>query len=306
MGIGSRSLTVVGSVALDTVRTPFGIAKRVLGGSAVYFSCAARFFCPVHLVGAVGRDFPAKHKRLLSGLGIDTRQLTQVSGKTFFWEGYYDKDLNRAHSLKTELNVFGDFKPVLPEELRKSPYLFLANIHPALQMNVLKQMRRPVWTASDTMNFWIESARPELLKVLRNVDISLMNDAEIRQLTGEDGLPKAVKQLLRLGPSVVVVKRGEFGAAAFTREGSVVVPAVLLESPKDPTGAGDSFAGAFLGSLAGCKKPRLKEIGQALAMASVVASFNVESFSVRKLCAIKKKDIARRHRDFLKTFSILS
>lgn len=298
---GSRDLVVVGSVALDSVKTPFGVAERSLGGSAVYFSAAARFFCPVHLVGVVGHDFPQEHIQLLKKLGIQIDGLLVEQGKTFHWKGYYEKDLNRAITLKTELNVFESFKPVLMKQHLHAPHLFLANIHPDLQWSVLQQSRKPKWVACDTMNFWIESAPKSLERVLRHVDIVLMNDGEIRQWSGEAHLLKAVQRLFKLGPKIVVVKRGEYGAICFTGEGHFAIPAYLLDNVMDPTGAGDSFAGGFLGYLAKCDKPKPKDIREAILHGSVVASFNVQSFSVKRLAALKPAEIQKRLVEYRKT-----
>jgi sugar/nucleoside kinase (ribokinase family) len=300
----SRDLVVVGSVALDSVKTPFGEVERSLGGSGVYFSCAARFFCPVHLVGVVGHDFPQQHIQLLKKLGIQIDGLLVEQGKTFHWKGYYEKDLNRAITLKTELNVFEKFKPVLMKQHLHAPHLFLANIHPDLQWSVLQQSRKPKWTACDTMNFWIESAPASLDRVLRNVDIVLMNDGEIRQWSGESHLLKAVRKLMKLGPKIVIVKRGEYGAACFTNNGHFAVPAYLLDDVRDPTGAGDSFAGGFLGYLARCDKPKPKDVREAVLHGSVVASFNVQSFSVNRLASLRPSEIQKRLRDYRKMLSI--
>lgn len=291
---GARDLVVVGSVALDTVKTPFGQAERSLGGSAVYFSAAARFFCPVHLVGVVGHDFPQEHIRLLKKLGIQIDGLLIEQGRTFHWKGYYEKDLNRAITLKTELNVFESFKPVLMKQHLHAPHLFLANIHPDLQWSVLQQARKPKWVACDTMNFWIETAPKSLERVLRHVDIVLMNDGEVRQWSGEAHLLKAVRKLFKLGPKIVVVKRGEYGAVCFTGDGHFAVPAHLLDNVMDPTGAGDSFAGGFLGYLSKFDRPRPKDVREAILHGSVVASFNVQSFSVKRLAALKPAEIHER------------
>jgi sugar/nucleoside kinase (ribokinase family) len=301
---GSRDLVVVGSVALDSVKTPFGEVERSLGGSAVYFSAAARFFCPVHLVGVVGHDFPQEHIQLLKKLGIQIDGLLMEQGRTFHWKGYYEKDLNRAITLKTELNVFERFKPVLMKQHLHAPHLFLANIHPDLQWSVLQQSRKPKWVACDTMNFWIESAPKSLERVLRHVDIVLMNDGEIRQWSGEAHLLKAVRKLMKLGPKIVVVKRGEYGACCFTSQGHFAIPAYLLDEVMDPTGAGDSFAGGFLGYLSRFDRPRAKDVQEAILHGSVVASFNVQSFSVKRLAALKASEIQKRLSDYRKMLLI--
>jgi sugar/nucleoside kinase (ribokinase family) len=301
---GSRDLVVVGSVALDSVKTPFGEVERSLGGSAVYCSAAARFFCPVHLVGVVGHDFPQEHIQLLKKLGIQIDGLLMEQGKTFHWKGYYEKDLNRAITLKTELNVFERFKPVLMKQHLHAPHLFLANIHPDLQWSVLQQSRKPKWVACDTMNFWIESAPKSLERVLRHVDIVLMNDGEIRQWSGEAHLIKAVRKLMKLGPKLVIVKRGEYGACCFASQGHFAIPAYLLDEVMDPTGAGDSFAGGFLGYLSRFDRPRAKDVQEAVLHGSVVASFNVQSFSVKRLAALRLAEIQDRLKDYRKMLLI--
>ena len=300
----SRDLVVVGSIALDSVKTPFGEAERALGGSAVYFSCAARFFCPVHLVGVVGHDFPQAHIQLLKKLGIQIDGLLVEQGRTFHWKGYYEKDLNRAITLKTELNVFESFKPVLMKQHLHAPHLFLANIHPDLQWSVLQQSRKPKWVACDTMNFWIESAPKSLERVLRHVDIVLMNDGEVRQWSGEAHLLKAVRKLQKLGPKIVVVKRGEYGAVVFIGREHFAIPAFLLEDVRDPIGAGDSFAGGFLGYLSRFDRPKPRDIREAVLHGSVVASFNVQSFSVSRLAALKISEIQKRLTDYRRTLLI--
>ena len=293
-----KSLVVVGSVAYDSVKTPFGQAKRALGGSAVYFSCAARFFTSIDIVGVVGKDFSKEHLRLMKHLGINTDGIEVRDGKTFFWKGLYEDDLSNAITQKTELNVFAEFQPKLNPAQVGARYLFLANINPKLQMSVLNQIKKPEWVALDTMNFWIEHARPALLRVLKRVNISLMNDAEIRQLTGEYHLAKAVRGILKLGPEIVVVKRGEYGVWCFTKHGHFAIPAFLLEDIEDPTGAGDSFAGGFLGYLARAKRLRFHDFRKAAVYGSIIASYNVQSFSIRRLARLTQRDIEKRLREY--------
>ncbi|MFT5206534.1 MAG: sugar/nucleoside kinase (ribokinase family) [Candidatus Omnitrophota bacterium] len=298
--IVKNPLVVVGSVALDSVKTPFGQVKRALGGSAVYFSCAARLFSRPEVVAVVGKDFPNEHLLKLKKLGINLDSLAIEKGKTFHWQGYYNQNLNEAITQKTELNVFADFDPHLSATQIQAKYLFLANIHPALQLNVLKQAKRPKWVALDTMNFWIESAKSDLAKVIKRVDIVLMNDGEIRQYTGEDNLQKAVKKITDQGPSIVVVKRGEYGAICFTPNGHFALPAYLLSDALDPTGAGDSFAGGFLGWLSQVNRPKLDDIKQAALMGTMVASFNVQGFSINQLADVRGAGLEKRLKQFRK------
>lgn len=292
------SLLVVGSVALDTVRTPHGRIEEGLGGSATYFSVAAAMYRPVRLVAVVGEDFPARHVRFLESRGVDLRGLERAEGKTFRWAGEYKGDMNQADTLRTELNVFASFRPKIPAEYRKSRDVFLANIDPDLQAEVLDQMENPRLVGCDTMNYWIESKRSAVKKLLRRVHFLLVNEAEARQLAGEGNLMKAARSLLRMGPSGVVVKRGEYGALLF-REGSTFwVPAYPLECVRDPTGAGDSFAGGFMGYLSRCRSVGEREMRKALAFGSVLASFCVEGFSLRRLGRVRREELLARYRTF--------
>ncbi|PYN11521.1 MAG: sugar kinase, partial [Candidatus Rokuibacteriota bacterium] len=269
-------LAVVGSVALDSVTTPFGKVREVLGGSATYFSYAASFFTTVRLVATVGDDFPAEHLRLLKERGIDMTGLQTSRGRTFRWVGEYGFDLNEARTIDTQLNVFADFKPLLPSSLKKTPFLFLANIAPELQLDVLRQMERPQLTALDTMNFWIQGRREALLRVLPEVDVLLVNDGEARQLVKEPNLIKAAREILKLGPRTVVVKRGEYGAVMVSNGQFFFVPAYPLESVFDPTGAGDAFAGGFMGYIAAQGVVDQATVRRAIVYGSVMASFTVE------------------------------
>ena len=269
-------LAVVGSVALDSVTTPFGKVREVLGGSATYFSYAASFFTTVRLVATVGDDFPAEHLRLLKERGIDMTGLQTSRGRTFRWVGEYGFDLNEARTIDTQLNVFADFRPVLPSSLKKTPFLFLANIAPELQLDVLRQMERPQLTALDTMNFWIQGRREALLRVLPEVDVLLVNDGEARQLVKEPNLIKAAREILTLGPRTVVVKRGEYGAVMVSNGQFFFVPAYPLESVFDPTGAGDAFAGGFMGYIAAQGVVDQATVRRAIVYGSV--RFNVALF----------------------------
>lgn len=292
------AVLVVGSVAFDTVRTPFGSGEEVLGGSAVYFSVAASFFTSVRLVAAVGEDFKDENADVLRGRGVDLQGLTRVPGRTFRWEGEYGYDLNNAKTLKTELGVFASFRPKLPESFRDSDVVFLANIDPEIQSEVLAQARAPRIVASDTMNFWIEGKPEALRKVLGKVDILLINDGEARQLAGEPNLIRAAEAIRRMGPSTIVIKRGEYGAVMF-RNGTVFsAPAYPLENVLDPTGAGDSFAGGFLGYLARAGDSSEETVRQAVILGSVMASLNVEDFSLRRLARTTNEEIRARYGEF--------
>jgi len=294
------AVLVVGSIAFDTVETPFGEAKDELGGSAIYFSYAASLFCPTRLVGVVGSDFSASHLEELSRRGIDTRGVEVVEGgETFRWSGRYGYDLNDRTTLSTELNVFSDFHPKLPDKYRDSEYVFLANIDPELQLEVLAQMERPRLVACDTMNLWIETKRDALVRLLGQVDIVVFNDAEARQLTGEYSFVKAARSLHQMGCRAVVIKKGEHGCLLFTPEGHFAAPAYPLEDVFDPTGAGDSFAGGFMGYLAmrgaGVDDEALR---RAVVFGSAVASFTVEEFGVRRIKEITVEDVQRRVEEF--------
>jgi len=294
------AILVVGSVALDSVKTPFGERKEALGGSATFFSYSASFFHPVNLVGVVGEDFPEEHIGLLNGKGIDTAGLKAIpGGKTFRWEGYYDYDLNEAHTLSTCLNVFDVFQPELPDSYRDSEYVFLANIDPELQIHVLDQVRAPKLKVCDTMNFWIEGKRDKLIELLGKVDIITLNDAEARQLTGEPNLVKAARKIISWGPEHVVIKKGEHGALLFSGDGVFSAPALPIEEIYDPTGAGDTFAGGFVGYLA--REGTLDEatLRRAMIYGSVMASFNVEDFSLDRMKRLGAGEIEERFGRFI-------
>jgi sugar/nucleoside kinase (ribokinase family) len=293
------SLLVVGSVAFDAVETPFGKRERMLGGSASHFSLSASFFTDVRLVGVVGGDFSETEDRVFSRHEIDTSDLERIpEGKTFFWRGRYDYDLNTAHTLDTQLNVFADFKPKLSEESRRSRLAFLGNIQPDLQKEVREQLHGADLVALDTMNFWINIAKESLLEAIRGVNVVIINDAEARQLADEPNLIKAARKILSLGPSALVVKRGEYGAALFTANSYFAIPAYPLESVFDPTGAGDTFAGGFMGYLA--SQPALDEgaMRRAMIFGSVMASFNVEEFGTERVDRLTYEEINERFRKF--------
>ena len=278
------SLLVVGSVAFDDLETPSGRRDNILGGSASYFSLSASHFNPVHVVAVVGEDFGAQHFQVFAGRPIDLSGLVRTAGKSFHWKGEYGQDLNEATTLETHLNVFADFHPILQESHRNAPCLFLGNIDPVLQLDVVRQMAvRPRWIALDTMNFWINGAREPLLAVLKEIDILLVNEAEARALTGERSLLKVYAKMKDLGPSILVIKRGEYGVALFTPMGNFMAPAFQLEEVVDPTGAGDTFAGGFLGYLASTGLLDFQTLKTAALVGTIMASFTVEQFGTSGL-----------------------
>lgn len=294
------SILVVGSVAYDDLETPFGNKKRVLGGAATHFSASASFFTPVSLVGVVGHDFDEKELGFLKERGVDLSGLQiQKEGKTFHWKGRYGFDLNEAQTLETHLNVFAHFNPKLPEHFRESSYVFLANIDPELQLKVLEQVATPKLVAMDTMNFWIKGKPEALKKTLKHANIFLLNEAEARQFSGEYNLVKAAKKIQAWGPKIVVIKRGEYGALLFSDSFIFSAPGYPLEDLKDPTGAGDSFAGGFLGSLAkkGAKLDA-QSLKQATIFGSVMASFQVEEFGLERMKTLTPPEIHQRFQAF--------
>lgn len=293
------SILVVGSVAFDALKTPFGQVDRAIGGSATYFSVAASFFTPVELVAVVGDDFTAKDAAVFEGRPINTDGLQRVSGaKTFFWSGEYGYDLNVAKTRDTQLNVFAEFKPRLTPKQQQADVLFLANIDPELQMEVLKQTKRPRIVALDTMNYWITSKRDALERIFREVDLIVINEAEVRQFMNESNLVKAARAILALGPKTLVIKRGEYGVLMITGDSAFAVPAYPLENVFDPTGAGDTFAGGFLGFLTSRREVTDKEFRRAIIFGSVLASFTVEKFSLERLREITISDIQERYQAF--------
>lgn len=290
------SLLVVGSMAFDSIKSPFGEVERVIGGSATYFSLAASYLAPVRLVSVVGRDFPKGTLDMLSARGIDLQGLKVAEGDTFHWKGYYEYDLNVAHTVKTDLNVFEDFAPVLPASYRESRYVFLGNIDPKLQLDILAQVREPKIVALDTMNFWIGRSPQLLREVIRSVDIVVINEGEIRELTGEFNLVKGARKVMRMGPGRVVIKRGEYGVLHLSDGEIFAAPAYPLETIFDPTGAGDSFAGGFMGYLASRDGAGLTEMDYRLATmyGSAIASFTVEAFSTGRLQGLSRGEIDSR------------
>lgn len=288
------SILVVGSVALDSIATPFGQVEEILGGSAAYFSTSASFFTDVNLLAVIGDDFPREHVDFLSSRNINLDGLMRVPGKTFRWRGRYEYDLNEAHTLDTQLNVFETFQPQLPEHYRAAEYVFLANIDPDIQRAALKQVAAPELVACDTMNFWIDGKREALLRTLALVDILIINEAEVRQLAQEPNLVKAAAIVRSHGPKTLVVKRGEYGVLMFG-EGSIFsAPAYPLEEVFDPTGAGDTFAGGFFGYLAATRNLTEVNLRKAIIFGTVMASFTVEKFSLDRLKEINHEDISNR------------
>lgn len=294
----ANRILAVGSVALDTVETPFGKAADALGGSATFFAASARFFAPVSIVAVVGKDFPAKNLKKIQRLGVNIDGIESRIGQTFRWQGLYNFDLNNAQTLKTELGVFQTFKPRISQSDKKSPVVFLANIDPDLQRLVLEQAQNPALTACDTMNYWIKNKKPSLVRLLKKVNIFLCNDSEAREFSGEYNLIKASRAILKMGPKLVVIKKGEHGVICFSKNFVFLAPAYLLEKVFDPTGAGDSFAGGFIGYLS--QHPALTEahVRRAVIYGSVLASYNVESFSLDRVARLTKPEIEKRYRQF--------
>ena len=291
------SVVVVGSIAFDAVKTPFGERERMLGGSAVHFSLAASFFTDVRVVGPVGDDFGAEEESVLTDRGINTEDIERVEGgETFFWRGHYEYDLNTAHTDDTQLNVFGDFQPKLSDASREADMLFLANIQPDLQREVREQCTGVRLAGLDSMNLWIETARDSLVRTISGVDMVFMNDAEIRMLTEHANLVRAAREVMAMGPRIVVAKQGEYGAALFTDEGFFALPAYPLETVMDPTGAGDSFAGGFLGYLASHDGATDEAtLRRAMTYGSVLASFNVEEFGTERVSRLSREEIDDRY-----------
>ncbi|HET6648167.1 MAG TPA: PfkB family carbohydrate kinase [Pyrinomonadaceae bacterium] len=293
------SLLVVGSVAFDAVETPFGKCDQMLGGSASHFSISASYYTDVRVVGVVGGDFTPADQEVFEKHGINTSDLERIpEGKTFRWQGRYDYDLNVAHTLDTQLNVFADFKPKLSAESKKARLVFLGNIQPDLQREVREQVPHAELVALDTMNLWIETSKDSLLRTIRGVDVVIINDAEARQLTGIPNLIKAARMILSFGPKALIVKRGEYGAALFTAQSYFAIPAYPLESVFDPTGAGDTFAGGFMGYLSSQEKLDEAAMRRAMIFGSVMASFNVEEFGTERVRRLTHQEINDRFHTF--------
>lgn len=298
------SLLVVGSVAFDAIETPFGKVDRTVGGAASYFALAASHFVPVRLVGIVGEDFTKKDEAIFRGRKIDLAGLEHVPGKSFFWSGRYSQNMNERTTLATELNVFAEFHPRLPDSYRDSSFVFLGNIDPTLQHSVLQQVRgKPKAVGLDTMNFWIDGTPSELRETLKHVQILTINDDETRQLTGEHNLFRAARHVFKMGPKTLIIKRGENGAVMVHKDFIFSVPAFPLEEVRDPTGAGDTFAGGFMGYLASKGRITEQTLRSAMVYGSVLASFTVEQFGVGCLASVKRKEIVARAKEFVRITS---
>ncbi len=291
-------ILVVGSVALDSVKTPFGVREEVLGGSATYFSVAASYFTDVSMVAVVGSDFPEEHISFLQSKGIDTSGLERQEGSTFRWKGEYGLNLNTCTTLDTQLNVFASFSPKLPNSHRNPDFLFLGNIDPDLQRAVLEQVKTPKLIACDTMNYWIENTRSSLLKTLSKIDLLIINDSEAQRLAEESNIIRAARRILSFGPKMLVIKRGEYGALLFNRKTIFSVPALPMEEILDPTGAGDSFAGGLIGYLAAAGSLDDASMRKAVVFGSVMASFDVMDFGPQRLGALTFPEIESRYREF--------
>lgn len=291
-------VVISGTVALDSIRTPFGEVKEVLGGSAVYSSVAARGFAGAGIVSVIGKDFPKKYLNFLRTMGIDTAGIEVKKGDTFRWKGYYEYDMNQAHTLDTRLNVLAAFDPVLPDAYRQAKFLFLANTDPEVQMKVYEQMKKPRLVMMDTMNFWIENKKETLTKMIERVDVIVLNDAEARQYWETPSLVQAGRSFLDMGLKAVIIKKGEHGALMFTDGACFSAPAYPLEKLVDPTGAGDSFAGGFIGWLARTEDISPRNMRKAVIFGSAIASYNAEDFSLNKLKKITRDDIFHRYMMF--------
>lgn len=294
------SLLIVGSVALDTVETNKRRIKDALGGSAMYSSMSASYFTRTAVVAVVGSDFPCEYIHLLNHHKIDTSGLAVSSGKTFRWCGKYSCDLNQAKTINTKLNVFSDFSPVLSKEHKNSKYLFLANVDPDIQENVLKSVKNPKFIALDTMNLWISTKMHKLKSVFKKINLLLINEDEAKQLSNKNNIIQSAKVIMSMGPEILVIKRGEFGAMLFYKKNIFTIPSFPLENVEDTTGAGDTFAGGFIGYLSSCSKINFSELKKAMVYGSIMASFNVESFSLEKLSSLTLKEISKRFLEFKK------
>lgn len=291
-------LVVVGSIALDSVETPFGKTEEALGGSAVFFACAGSILHPVQVVGVVGRDYPMGELQRLSQRGMDLRGVTVADGESFRWAGKYGFDLSTRETLETRLGVFANFHPVIPEPFRDSEFVFLGNIDPELQLDVLQQVRKPKFVACDTMNFWIQGKRTALLSLLKHVDVLLVNDSEVRELSGDWHIHRAARWVMKHGPKLVVVKKGEHGAVLVEKDRIFYVPAYPLDDVFDPTGAGDSFAGGFMAYLAGTNDLSSASLRRAMVYGSAMGSFAVERFSIKRFEEIALADVQARVRAY--------
>ena len=294
------SILIVGSIGLDTVETPFGKKEGILGGSAIHASVAASFFTDPHLIGVVGKDFPKEHEEFLESRKINLAGLEKTKGETFKWSGYYEYDMNQAHTRDTKLNVLSDFDPKIDSNFKDIPFVFLANLDPEIQLKVISQLNSPKFIAADTMDFWIKSKREALHEVIKKVDFILMNEGEVREFMETPNIPLAARRLLKLGAKAVVIKQGEHGALYFTQETHFNAPSYPQRIFRDPTGAGDSFAGGFVGYLSSNGDLSEASIRKALIVGSVMASFNIEDFSLDRMKRLKQKEIIERFAEFRK------
>lgn len=294
------SILVVGSLAYDGIQTPSGSVDRALGGSANYFSLAASLYSKVRVVGVVGKDYDKKDEELLRARGVDLSGVEHTDGKTFFWQGKYEGDLNEAITLRTELNVFESFEPKIPDTFKDSKFVFLANIDPDLQLKVLEQVQKPDFVGMDTMNFWISSKKPALMRILERVNVVLINEKEAEMLTGASNAIAAAPMITQMGPQAVAIKRGEYGFAFYSREeGYFILPAMPIPEVIDPTGAGDTFAGGFFGHLASLgRAPKISDLRDACMTGTLMASFTIQDFSVRSLAKVQLEDVARRRAEY--------
>jgi sugar/nucleoside kinase (ribokinase family) len=293
------SVLVVGTVAFDSIETPFGSAERILGGSAAYFALAASLFTSVRLVGVIGQDFPAEHLDLFSQRGIDLDGLQREKGDTFHWRGRYHEDVNVRDTLELHLNVLSTFAPQLPDRYRDAEYVFLGNIDPVMQLEVLNQIRQMKLVVCDTMDHWIRESAADLRRVLKRIEMLVINDSEARLLSGYNNIVRAARAILKMGPKAVLIKRGEYGVLQFSDSAIFATPAYPLEEVFDPTGAGDSFAGGFLGQLARSGDATRRGLRRAIVYGSVVASFTVEDFGVKRLTATSLDEIEKRYQSFV-------
>lgn len=296
-----NSILVIGSVAFDSVKTPLGEAPEVLGGSATFFSMAARLFAPVRLVAIVGKDFPEHHLQMFEHAGVDLEGLVRAEGRTFRWTGEYEENMNVRRTIETQLNVLADFKAEVPDSYRTSPYVFLANIQPDLQLRVLDQLKDPKLVCCDTMNIWIINQRKELEEVLKRVDFLIISEEEAQMLTKDHNIIRGARQILQMGRFSLIIKRGGYGSILFTQQGEVfAIPAFPLEEVIDPTGAGDTFAGGFVGCMAERGNLELETVQKAMMYGNIVASFAVEGFSIEKLQSLTREKVARRLQQFVR------
>lgn len=294
------SVIIAGSIALDDLKTPFGERKRILGGSAVHSSVSASFYCPVSILGTVGEDFPSEHMALLKSRNIDLSGLSVIPGKTFHWEGFYEYDMNQAHTIKTDLNVLADFRSDIPDKYKDIKYAFLANLDPEIQLKIISQLESSSFICADTMNYWIENKKDALTEVVKKVDVMLMNDMEARQFMNVPNLITAARGILKLGAKHVIIKKGEHGALLFSKDFIFSSPSFPQENLIDPTGAGDTFAGGFIGYLAKTNDVSEQNLRKAVVIGSVMASFNVENFSLDRMKTLKLKEIMHRFMELKK------